>query len=236
MDQSLMTIPSPATTSGLHFRVLTPDAAIKLVDIFDDENTSGFRAKIIALLHRFIAGDDSLLTDEPFVWAISDEDDTAQARAGLGAAAQSSASVMLSGPGLGAAAQSSASVMLSGAGLGAAAQAVVARCTAGPGAALSCSMRFEAGGADALAGSSATAATLIANHHLQVKRSIFIANQPIRITNDNLVLADDVVVAIHGGEQRHASLVSPPHFWLPHAKPASHTLAADCKACAPHSK
>ena len=219
MDQSLMTIPSPATTSGLHFRVLTPDAAIKLVDIFDDENTSGFRAKIIALLHRFIAGDDSLLTDEPFVWAISDEDDTAQARAGLGAAAQSSASVMLSG-----------------AGLGAAAQAVVARCTAGPGAALSCSMRFEAGGADALAGSSATAATLIANHHLQVKRSIFIANQPIRITNDNLVLADDVVVAIHGGEQRHASLVSPPHFWLPHAKPASHTLAADCKACAPHSK
>ena len=230
MDQSLMTIPSPATTSGLHFRVLTPDAAIKLVDVFDDENTSGFRAKIIALLHRFIAGDDSLLTDEPFVWAISDEDDTAQARAGLGAAAQSSASVMLSG-----------------AGLGAAAQAVVARCTAGPGAALSCSMRFEAGGADALAGSSATAATLIANHHLQVKRSIFIANQPIRITNDNLVLADDVVVAIHGGEQRHASLVSPPHFgcsmqsprptlWLPTAKPASHTLAAACKACAPHSK
>ena len=225
-----MTIPEPATTSGLHFRVLTPDAAIKLVDVFDDENTSGFRAKIIALLHRFIAGDDSLLTDEPFVWAISDEDDTAQARAGLGAAAQSSASVMLSG-----------------AGLGAAAQAVVARCTAGPGAALSCSMRFEAGGADALAGSSATAATLIANHHLQVKRSIFIANQPIRITNDNLVLADDVVVAIHGGEQRHASLVSPPHFgcsmqsprptlWLPTAKPASHTLAAACKACAPHSK
>ena len=108
-------------------------------------------------------------------------------------------------------------------------------------------MRFEAGGADALAGSSATAATLIANHHLQVKRSIFIANQPIRITNDNLVLADDVVVAIHGGEQRHASLVSPPHFgcsmqsprptlWLPTAKPASHTLAAACKACAPHSK
>ena len=219
MDQSLMTIPSPATTSGLHFRVLTPDAAIKLVDIFDDENTSGFRAKIIALLHRFIAGDDSVLTDEPFVWAISDEDDTAQARAGLGAAAQSSASVMLSG-----------------AGLGAAAQAVVARCTAGPGAALSCSMRFEAGGADALAGSSATAATLIANHHLQVKRSIFIANQPIRITNDNLVLADDVVVAIHGGEQRHASLVSPPHFGCSMQSPRPTLLAADCKACAPHSK
>ena len=194
MDQSLMTIPPASSTGGLPFRVLTPDAAIKMVGIFADENSTGFRAKIVAVLQRFKAGCPSVLTDEPYVWAISDEDNTAQDRD--------------------APAPAYASVVASAGGLGAAAQAATPSSSAGPGAARSCSMNldkaFQEAGSAAKAGvaaAAATAATLITNHYLQVKRSIYIANQPIRVTEDNLVIAEDVVVAIHGGEPRHASLV-----------------------------
>jgi len=228
MDPSLMTIPPQASTRGLPYRVLTPDAAIKLVQAFPCDLNATYRAAVVDIIQRLKQGDAAVLSDEPFTWAISDEDDTAMDMCDLfalppqpaGAAVKTEAAACATARAEAAApAGSIARVVLGADGIGAAAQAAVPSSNAGPGAARSCSYKLAktyqrpvaAGAAakppPAAAGSNATAATLITNHLLQVKRSVFVNNQPIRVTEDNLVLVEDIVTAVHGGEARHANLV-----------------------------